>query len=552
LARHGGRLVKLTGDGALAEFPSAVDALGAAIEFQQLMAEANRDQPEDTRIVFRVGLHLGDLIVDGDDLYGVGVNVAARLEGEAPPGGILISGNVYDAVVGRLKATFDDLGSLALKNIERPTQAFRVGWLPADWKVLSVTAAQPSLDASRPGTGNALALPDKPSIAVLPFQNMSADPEQEYFADGMVEEIITALSRFKSLFVIARNSSFTYKGKAVDIRTVGRELGVRYVLEGSVRRAGNRVRITGQLIDSATGTHLWADRFESSLEDIFELQDQMATSVVGAVAPKLDQVEIERAKLKPVENLDAYDCLLRGMAHSYVQTKEDQEEARRLFYRAIELDPNYPAPYALAARYYAFRPAYDHKDWEKAEIRRLALRVSAIGREDALALCWAGISLFRVCGEYQTGMAMMDQALSLNQNLAVGWRMRGWASLYLGEHESALKQFGRALRLSPLDPESFHSETAMAFAHLFQGRYNEAMTWAGSALARQHWMPTMRALAAANALAGNIDEARNIMLRMRELEPAMCISRLKEFLPYRRSEDVERMIEGLRLAGLPE
>ena len=268
LARNGGRLVKLTGDGALAEFSSAVDALGAAIEFQQAMAEVNQDQPEGAALVFRVGLHLGDLIVDGDDLYGDGVNVAARLEAEAPAGGILISGNVHDAVAGRLKATFDDRGNLVLKNIERPIQAFGVNWDPADWKVLAAAST----------TDLPLTVPDKPSIAVLPFENMSGDPEQEYFADGMVEEIITALSRFKWLFVIARNSSFTFKGRAVDIKEVGRRLGVRYVLEGSVRRASGKVRITGQLIDAATGTHIWADRFERDLTDVFALQCRLSHS----------------------------------------------------------------------------------------------------------------------------------------------------------------------------------------------------------------------------------------------------------------------------------
>jgi len=284
LARHGGRLVKLTGDGALVEFASAVDALGAAIELQQAMAEANRDQPQDNAIVFRIGLHLGDLIVDGDDLYGDGVNVAARLEAEAPPGGIVISGDVHNAVAGRLKAAFADLGELSLKNIERPVRAFRV-----QMDGITATADPPH------ATDVHLTLPDKPSIAVLPFENMSGDPEQAYFVDGLVEDIITGLSRFKSLFVIARNSTFAYKGKSPDIRQVGRELGVRYVLEGSVRKVGNRIRISGQLIDAANGTHLWADRFDGALEDVFELQDRVTANVVGIIAPRVEQAETERA-----------------------------------------------------------------------------------------------------------------------------------------------------------------------------------------------------------------------------------------------------------------
>ena len=323
LTKYGGRLVKLTGDGALVEFASAVDALSAAIEFQQAMAEANGDQPADTALVFRMGLHLGDLIVDGDDLYGDGVNVAARLEGEAPAGGIVISRTVHDAVTGRVKATFDDLGSLSLKNIERPVQAFSVKWEPSDWQV-PATAEVTVAPATAPQAP--LPLPDKPSIAVLPFQNMSGDPEQEYFADGMVEDIITALSRFKSLFVIARNSSFTYKGKAVDVRAGGRELGVRYVLEGSVRRAANRIRVTAQLIDSSSGNHVWADKYDGPIENLFELQDQITEAVVGVLEPAIQQAEIERTRRKRPENLNAYDHYLRSLALTNAFTREAAEE----------------------------------------------------------------------------------------------------------------------------------------------------------------------------------------------------------------------------------
>ena len=276
------------------------------------MTEANRDPPADTRIVFRIGLHLGDLIVEGDDLYGDGVNVAARLEAEAPTGGIVVSRAIREAVEGRLKAKLHALGELALKNIERPVRAFRVEWDAADWKPIEGDAPKPAIPVEP--TTCTLALPDKPSIAVLPFQNMSGDPDQEYFADGMAEEIITALSRFHSLVVIARNSSFTYKGRAVDIKRVGRELGVRYVLEGSVRKGGDRIRIIGQLIDAQSGAHLWADKFDGSLASVFDLQDQVTTKVVSAIAPKLQQNDIERARRKPTEKMDSYDCFLRGIA----------------------------------------------------------------------------------------------------------------------------------------------------------------------------------------------------------------------------------------------
>jgi len=548
IARHGGRVVKLTGDGALVEFGSAVDALTAAIEIQHGMAEANRDQPDQTRIAFRIGLHLGDLVVDGDDLYGDSVNVAARLEAEAPAGGIVISGNLHDAVVGRLEALFEDLGALSLKNIERPVRAYRAQ---------GPSSAPPSLVPARAHVAGApLVLPDKPSIAVLPFQNMSGDPEQEYFADGIVEDIITALSRFKSLFVIARNSSFTYKGKAVDIKHVGRELGVRYVLEGSVRKAASRIRITGQLIDSSSGAHLWADRFDGAMEDIFDVQDRVTVNVVGAIVPKLDQAETERAKRKPVESLDAYDCYLRGMASREEGTKEGEDEALRLFYRAIELDPNFATPYGMAAGRYLIRRGagrVENKEWEQAETRRLATRVSVIGSDDAVALAMAGGALVYVCQDYETGSAMIDRALAINPNIVFGQRQRGWTSIFLGRHDDALKAFAYALRLSPLDPRIGEAERGMASALTFLGRHEEAAAWADKAYAHQpNDLATMRVSAVALAWAGNVEEAQRIAARLCQQIPALRVSRIKDYIPHRRSIDIELFAEGLRRAGVPE
>src|SRR5437868_226276 len=320
IASHRGRIVKTTGDGMLVEFASAVDAARAAVEVQRSMAAQNAAVPQETKIEFRIGIHVGDIIIDDNDIFGDGVNIAARLEGIAEPGGVCISDDAQRQVRGKVEGTFDDMGPQALKNIAEPMRA---------WRMRLAGAAVP---AAKPDTAPALALPEKPSIAVLPFQNMSGDPEQEYFADGMVEDIITALSRFKSLFVIARNSSFVYKGKAVDIKQVGRELGVRYVLEGSVRKAGNRVRITGQLIEAASGRHLWADKFDGALEDVFGLQDQITTSVVGLLAPTLEQAEIERAKQKPTDRLDSYDLYLRGMA---LVNRREFSAAGELFTRAV-------------------------------------------------------------------------------------------------------------------------------------------------------------------------------------------------------------------------
>ena len=318
LTKYGGRLVKLTGDGALVEFGSAVDALSAAIEFQQTMVEANRDQPADTALVFRMGIHLGDIIVDGDDLYGDGVNIAARLEAEAPAGGIIVSRAVREAVEGRLTAKLHALGELNLKNIERPIRAFRVEWAEADWKA----AASPIAIPAHSGTPS-LALPDKPSIAVLPFDNMSGDAEQEYFSDGITEDIITELSRFHELFVIARNSSFTYKGKAVDVRNVARELGVRYVLEGSIRRAANRVRVTGQLVDALTGSHIWAERYDRVLEDVFEVQEDLTRSIVRSIAPHIRDAEAAKVRRRP-GSLTAYEIAVR--AHTKCRSASDKSD----------------------------------------------------------------------------------------------------------------------------------------------------------------------------------------------------------------------------------
>ena len=382
ISAHRGRIVKTTGDGMLVEFASAVDAMRNAFAIQRGMAERNTAVPQDQRIEFRVGIHVDDVIFDENDIFGDGVNIAARLEGIAEPGGIYISDDAYRQVRGKVDIACDDMGPQPLKNIAEPMRAWRV----------RLTGESPSAaqSGSAVGQSQALPLPDKPSIAVLPFQNMSGDPEQEYFADGIVEDIITALSRFKALFVIARNSSFTYKGRAIDVKQVGRELGVRYVLEGSVRKAANRVRITGQLIDSSTGGHLWADRFDGGLDDIFNLQDQVTESVVGAIAPAVETAEIARGKRKPTESLDAYALYLRGSARLYqFAGLQANAEALRLFNSAIKLDPDFASAYGRAASLYAFAKGYgwiSGTPTEIAEVARLAQRAVELGKDDAIAL----------------------------------------------------------------------------------------------------------------------------------------------------------------------
>ncbi|HEX2012647.1 MAG TPA: winged helix-turn-helix domain-containing protein [Roseateles sp.] len=401
-----------------------------------------------------------------------------------------------------------------------------------------------------------LALPDKPSIAVLPFHNLSGDPEQEYFADGMVEDIIAALSRMRWLFVIARNSSFTYKGRVVDVKEVGRELDVRYVLEGSVRKTGSKVRITGQLIDAKTGMHLWAERFEGSLDDLFELQDQMAESVVGAIAPQLERAEIERAKRKPTESLDAYDYYLRGISKLHSGTRESIEAALPLFRRATELDPEFASAYGMAAWCHFWRKVNGwttDRPWEIAEGTRLARLAVEIGRDDAVALTRGGHALGHLAGDLDGGIALLDRAVLLNPNLASAWFLGGFLRALHGESDAAIEHLTHAIRLSPLDPELFRMQAGMALAHFFAGRFDAAAAWAERALGNlPSFLAAACVVAASHALAGRTDKASQAMQRMRTLDTSLRISNLKEWLPIHRPEDLARLANGLRLAGLPE
>src|SRR5262245_38186241 len=507
VAKYGGGLVKLTGDGALIEFASAVDALSAAIEFQQAMAETNSDQPADSALVFRMGLHLGDLIVDGDDLYGDGVNVAARLEAEAPAGGILMSRTVHEAVIGRVKATFDDLGTLALKNIERPVQAFSVKWEPSDWR-LPVTAEVP---VTAQHSQEPLRLPDRPSIAVLPFQNMSGDPDQEYFADGMAEEIIAALSRFRSFVVIARNSSFTYKGRAVDIRRVVLELGVRYVLEGSVRKGGDRIRIIGQLIDAESGAHLWADKFDGSLASVFDLQDQITTKVVSAIAPKLQQNDIERARRKPTEKMDSYDCFLRGMSASLDRSKWSTSEAQGWFRRAADLDPEHAAALAWLSHSIQIRgilrgvPLTPAEQTEAIELSERACKLaqddgSVLGRA-AQVFCYTG-------RQYDRANSLMEDAVKLNPNDAGTWNHRGWIALMCDEPERSIQSFEHALVLSPMNPRRGTIWNGMAFAYFILGQYDKGREFAERSVELVADVHSLPALIANEVRSGQLANAR--------------------------------------------
>jgi TolB-like protein len=410
--------------------------------------------------------------------------------------------------------------------------------------------------ATETAMASTLALPDRPSIAVLPFTNMSGDPTRDYFADGMTEDIITELSRMRWLFVIARNSTFTYKGRAVDVKQVARELGVRYVLEGSARQAGDRVRITAQLIDAGTGVHIWANRFDGQLEDIFDLQDRVTANIICAIAPKLEEAEIERAKHKPTENLNAYDCFMRGMASFHQYTNEANNEALRLFHRVMDLDPDFASAYGMAAQCYVSRHTnrwMNDRLQEYAEAVRLARHAIELGWGDAVALCNGGYVLGHLGRDPDAGAAFIDRARALNPNLASAWSSSGWMRIFLGDPETAIAHFAHVMRLSQLDPRMAIMQAGTASAHFFAGRSNEAALWAERALREKpNWLLPLRIAAASSALAGRVERAQEVMTHLRELDPAFRISNFKDLVPFARAADLARYEEGLRIAGLPE
>jgi adenylate cyclase len=532
LAKHFGRLFKSVGDGFLVEFASAVQAVACAVAIQKA----------GSTLPLRIGVHVGDVVVQGNDLMGDGVNVAARIEGVADAGGIAISRAVHEQVRDKLDLAFVDKGEIELKNIARPVHVFTVGGAQA-------TAAAPT----------ALPLPDKPSIAVLPFQNMSGDPEQEYFADGMVEDIITGLSVNKSLFVIARNSSFTYKGRAVDIRQVGRELGVRYVLEGSVRKAGNKVRITGQLIDASTGSHVWADRFDGNLDDIFELQDKVASSVIGGIAPSLELAEIGRAKRKTAD-LQAYDYLLRCRANLYRITFEANREALVQAREAIALDPDFALGHAIIAlvcnQAWSFGWIAD-KCLEVEDAHRAIRRALELDRNDASVLAWCGQTLLFPLGHIEEGSALLDQAIKIDPNLARAWAYRGASRIALGEPQTAIGDLERAVRLSPLDYYTkAYALTVMVRAHNLTGASDKALPLAAEALRLRPNFPWAYIDAiVAYVLSGHLEQGRRLLAEYRQSPLlAKTFARTSELGSLRFLSDtgLEVYIDALRRAGMPE
>jgi adenylate cyclase len=544
IGEHGGRIANTAGDSVLAEFGSAVDAVQCAVEAQTALAEANAGLAPHSRISFRIGIHVGDVMVRAGDLFGDGVNIAARLQSIAKSGTACISGTTYDQVRKVLPMTFVDLGVQQVKNIQEPIRAYQVG-VPSETREAAPTRMA-EVESPPP-------LPDKPSIAVLPFQNMSGDPEQEYFADGMVEEIITALSRFKWLFVIARNSSFTFKGKAVDVKRVGRELGVRYVLEGSVRKAAGKVRITGQLIDAITGTHIWADRFERDLTDVFALQDEVTLAVVSAIQPKLLQTEIELATRRRPENLTAYDYYLRAIQQNYLATREGIAEAIRLAHRALELDPRFGFVAALVGNChmlnvmlgYANDPQFERK--EAVRFFRLALSMND-GDPETLAI--AAITSAFMVGDSETEIEIVERAVALNPNSFSAWNSRGRVYLIAGLPEEAIRSFERSIRMSPVDPRLHFTFAGMGYAFIELRRFDEAIA-AGKKAQRHNpsYSAGYRCLASAFALLGRDAEARDAAARLLEVDPDFTIS---AYIARGGQTNAKLLIEGFRKAGLPE
>jgi adenylate cyclase len=533
IAEHRGRIVKTTGDGLLVEFQSVVDAVRCAVDLQMAMAERNAAVPEGKRIDFRIGVNLGDIIIEQDDIFGDGVNIAARLEALAEPGGICLGGSAHEQVRDKLDLFFEDIGEQQIKNIARPVRVYRI-------RIAAVEGA------SKVETTPALALPDKPSIAVLPFANMSGDPEQEYFADGMVEEIITALSRIRWLFVIARNSSFTYKGQSVDVKRVGRELGVRYVLEGSVRKAGRRVRITAQLIDAMTGTHLWADRFDGSLEDIFDLQDKVATRVAGVIEPALQAAETTRSANRPTADLTAYDLFMRAYAMFWSSAQVPQ--ALRLLEQAIARDPGYGLALAWAA-ICCYRLLQDGRSSDPEAERRkgidFAWRALDVAGDDPNILANAADALSYYGEDSGALMALVDRALALNPNYARGWHVSGVVRAQAGQPDIAIEHAETALRLSP------RARVGSTFfligcAHLAARRFDEAVPKLRLAIQEN---PTFagpyRALAACYAHMGRLYEARDVVKRLRAITPVV----IADSFQFRNSEHRELVLSGLRLAA---
>jgi adenylate cyclase len=536
IAKRHGHIFKLIGDGLLAEFASVVDAVECAVALQRGLADRNADEPEHHRILVRIGINFGEVIVEGDDRYGEGVNIAARLQQLADPGGICVSGKVAREVERKLAFGFASMGEQQVKNLAEPVSVYRV---VLDAPLLDRMPAPPPL-------------PRKPSIAVLPFENMSGDPEQEYFADGVVEEIITALSRLRWLFVIARNSSFAYKGKAVDIRQVARELGVGYVLEGSIRKSGSRLRLTGQLVDGSTGAHVWADKFEGALEDVFDLQDRMTESVVGVIEPSIRLAEIERARQKRPDKLDAYDLFLHALPHTVANTPADVDQALLLLDEALHLDPDYAVAHAYAAWCHQQRFRDGLMPDDRSAVLRHAEAAIRTGTDDPQALSIAAFAQAHITHDFTGSIALLDQALAMNGNSAITLRFSSIMHAFDGQYDRAIELAMMALRLSPMDPMNYHPYLALTVACYSTDRFADAARYATSAIQANPVFSLLHVfLVASNVKLGRLDLARAAAQRLIEIAPAFTIGNF-ERIGYIPRPLVDQVAGALRIAGLPD
>ena len=529
---HHGRVFKATGDGVLVEFASPVEAIRCAVRVQEALAAVGVEDPS-SALYLRIGINLGDILIEEDgDVYGDGVNVAARLEQIAQPGGVCISGKVYEEVRGKLPYAFEDRGEQQVKNIARPLRVY----------ALAATGTHDQVTAAKP-----LPLPNKPSIAVLPFINMSGSPEDEYFSDGVTEDLLTGLSKIRWLFVIARNSSFVFKGRAVDVKEVSRQLGVRYVLEGSIRRAGNRVRITGQLIEAATGAHIWAERYDRDLTDIFELQDEITHSVVGAIEPNLRKAEIERAKRKRPDDLDAYDLYLRALAHMYDVRQENRATALDFIDKALRINPDYAEAHGVAAWCYFARSLWEGglpEPYREAMLKH-ARAVQELQPEDASTLAHAAIALALGTRDYEASVEMIERAIALNPSSVLAHGHGSVINTWAGHYDRSIALSERALRLSPLDPLRVMSLAGQAGAWLMKGEYQAALTFARRALqVYPTHTPSYLISTVSLMRLERIEEARRIASEFMALYPQYRIVRNWPVL--------EHFCDELREAGLPE
>lgn len=543
---HRGTVMHYAGDAVLARFDAVLDALRCAIAIQAELATRNQGLPDHRKLRFRIGVNLGDVIEDRGDIYGDGVNVAARLETLAEPGGVCISESVRTAVGGRLMLGYEYLGAQHVKNISEPIKAYRV--------LLDETVeVKPENHEPESPT---LRRPDKPSIAVLPFENLSADGQQEYFADGVTEDIITALSNVQSFFVIARNSTFTYKGKAVDVKRVGRELGVHYVMEGSVRKAGRRVRVTAQLLDAATGQHIWADRYDGDLEDIFDLQDQITTTVVGAIEPYINRAEFERIKQKRPDSLDAYDLTLRGLQAMNELKPESTANARELFIEAIEADPEYARAYVCASWCYRRHVQLRGMTLSESETReciRLADAAIKLDDTDPYVMWQVAMTRMLVERDLETSEPLIAQSLAINANSTRAWSASAYLRSMLGEPNAAIECAERAIRLSPLDPSMWVPHGLIANAKFQLGDYQEAVSFARKSIRLHPYnLPVHHVLVASYAQLGRLDEARNALSDLTELEPDLTLNRFQQIYPVASYRNLDAFLDGLRQAGVED